>query len=162
MKIFMKLFVFVILGIGLGGIVVYFAIRDSNYNDNSSKYSSTKITEIQWDELQKWDLKTATLIPKDLTKLDGKNIKIPGFMIPLEDNQDVADEFLFVPSPMACIHVPAPPLNQIIHVKMATGHKIKVSFGPLWLIGKFAIQKNALPLNQGEFHVLGSRVIDYP
>jgi len=48
--------------------------------------------------------------------LDGTNIKISGFAVPLEDKGDGIVEFLLVPYFGACIHTPPPPANQIIHV----------------------------------------------
>ena len=39
-------------------------------------------------------------------------------MVPLEDDLDVVTEFLLVPYAGACIHVPPPPPNQIVYVKM--------------------------------------------
>ena len=49
--------------------------------------------------------------------LHGQNVTISGFVVPLERNEDFAlREFLLVPFFGACIHVPPPPQNQIIHV----------------------------------------------
>ncbi len=39
-------------------------------------------------------------------------------------------------------HVPPPPPNQIIHVKMAYGKVAKMSYDPMWLFGKILIIKN--------------------
>src|SRR5262245_46060544 len=35
--------------------------------------------------------------------------RVPGYMDPLEDNLEEVTEFLLVPYPGACIHVPPPP-----------------------------------------------------
>jgi hypothetical protein len=48
--------------------------------------------------------------------LRGERIRIAGFMIPLERKGEQVTEFLLVPYFGACIHVPPPPANQIIHV----------------------------------------------
>lgn len=48
--------------------------------------------------------------------LDGAAIKLPGFVVPLEQTKSGLREFLLVPYFGACIHVPPPPANQIIHV----------------------------------------------
>lgn len=48
--------------------------------------------------------------------LEGKNIHISGFAVPLEGKGDDISEFLLVPYFGACIHTPPPPANQIIHV----------------------------------------------
>lgn len=48
--------------------------------------------------------------------LDGKTIRLAGFVIPLERKGDLVSELLLVPYFGACIHVPPPPANQTIHV----------------------------------------------
>lgn len=53
---------------------------------------------------------------------NGAKINIPGFIVPLDfDDKQQVTEFLLVPFFGACIHLPPPPPNQIIHVKFSTG-----------------------------------------
>jgi uncharacterized protein len=56
--------------------------------------------------------------------------RVPGYMVPLEDNLEEVTELLLVPYPGACIHVPPPPPNQIVHVIMADNKKAQVR---LWM-----------------------------
>jgi len=54
--------------------------------------------------------------------LDGAKVRIPGFIVPLEaDDQGRLTEFFLVPILGACIHVPPPPPNQIVYVKLPHG-----------------------------------------
>jgi hypothetical protein len=48
--------------------------------------------------------------------MQGARIRIPGFVVPLEGERGKLREFLLVPFFGACIHVPPPPANQVIHV----------------------------------------------
>jgi len=48
--------------------------------------------------------------------LDGTQISIPGFIVPLDGDEEMITEFLLVPYFGACIHTPPPPSNQMIHV----------------------------------------------
>lgn len=48
--------------------------------------------------------------------LDGQHVRIAGFVVPLDSEGDQVREFLLVPYFGACIHVPPPPANQLIHV----------------------------------------------
>ena len=48
--------------------------------------------------------------------MNGARIRIPGFVVPLENQRNQITEFLLVPYFGACIHVPPPPANQLIHV----------------------------------------------
>lgn len=54
-------------------------------------------------------------------KFDGKRVKIPGFVVPLEGTPELTTEFLLVPYFGACIHVPPPASNQIVYVTFEEG-----------------------------------------
>lgn len=62
------------------------------------------------------DLKTASAAAPVVAALDGQRVRIPGFAVPLEGDAKQVTELLLVPYFGACIHVPPPPSNQIIHV----------------------------------------------
>ena len=51
------------------------------------------------------------------TDLDGKRIKIPGFVMAIDTDVGRKKSFLWVPYYGACVHSPPPPANQIIHVR---------------------------------------------
>lgn len=97
-------------------------------------------TTLMWDDLYRLDLETGEA-PEELASLDGQPVSIPGFMVPLEDFQNQVSEFLFVPYAQACIHVPAPPANQIVHVTMLDGSTAEYSaWDPVWLYGLLHIE----------------------
>ena len=50
---------------------------------------------------------------------DGKRVRIPGFLLPLDFSGVGVTEFLLVPYVGACVHVPPPPPNQLILVTTA-------------------------------------------
>lgn len=54
-------------------------------------------------------------------ELIGQRIRMGGYLLPLEVSGTKVVEFLLVPFVGACIHVPPPPPNQIIHVKAEKG-----------------------------------------
>lgn len=55
-------------------------------------------------------------------EFNNKSVRIPGFVVPVETNDDNAiTEFFLVPYFGACIHVPPPPPNQIIFVRYNKG-----------------------------------------
>jgi uncharacterized protein len=62
---------------------------------------------------------------------------VPGYMVPLEDSLNEVTEFLLVPYPGACIHVPPPPPNQLVHVTMDGGKRTSVRpfWEPVWVQG---------------------------
>lgn len=67
---------------------------------------------------------------------DGRRVKIPGFLIPLEfSDAMVATEFLLVPAAGACVHMPPPPANQIIRVSYPKGFRMRTVQYPVWVEG---------------------------
>jgi len=71
-----------------------------------------------------------------VTDLDGKRIRVPGYVVPFDFNANAEHkEFLLVPYFGACLHTPPPPPNQIILVKSETAAKIENIYEPVWLEG---------------------------
>lgn len=70
--------------------------------------------------------------------LDGKPVRIPGFVVPLEETREGVKEFLLVPYFGACIHSPPPPANQIIHVLPKELAKGVRSMDAVWISGTLA------------------------
>jgi hypothetical protein len=73
--------------------------------------------------------------PAVVSDLDGKKIRIGGYVVPLDFEATTVKEFLLVPYVGACIHVPPPPPNQIIYVKTAKGFDVAGSFDPVYVTG---------------------------
>ena len=67
--------------------------------------------------------------------LDGKRVKIDGYVVPLDFDATKVKEFLLVPFVGACIHVPPPPANQIVYVKIENGFDVSGSFDPVSVTG---------------------------
>lgn len=75
-------------------------------------------------------------------ELNGKRVRIPGFLLPLELSGTKVTEFLLVPYIGACIHVPPPPPNQIVYVKIVKkgGYDSKSLYEPVWVTGIIAVK----------------------
>jgi len=69
-------------------------------------------------------------------ELDGKVVRLPGYLLPLEFSGKEVTEFLLVPYVGACIHSPPPPPNQIVHVKAEKPVANLAVFAPIWVTGK--------------------------
>lgn len=63
------------------------------------------------------------------------HIVLDGYVLPLRWEGDRVVEFLLVPWVGACIHMPAPPPNQIVHVGYPAGLSIKEEFEAVRLAG---------------------------
>lgn len=79
---------------------------------------------------------------------EGKRIKIPGFVVPLEYNNTKLTEFLLVPYFGACTHTPPPPANQIIYGKLDIGTDFDDIYLPVWITGTLNIERLQSELNE--------------
>jgi hypothetical protein len=72
--------------------------------------------------------------------LDGQQVRMPGYALPLEFSNKKITEFLLVPWVGACIHTPPPPPNQIVFVQTAEGIDNHGQFTPVWVSGVMAVK----------------------
>ena len=68
-------------------------------------------------------------------ELNGKNVKLAGYGLPLDFNGETSKEMLLVPYFGACIHVPPPPPNQIVYVTSEEGFRFGGLFDPIEVTG---------------------------
>ncbi len=71
--------------------------------------------------------------------LDGRRVRIGGYVVSLDFDATKVKEFLLVPFVGACIHVPPPPANQIVYVKSAEGFEVTGQFDPVWVTGTLKV-----------------------
>jgi hypothetical protein len=93
--------------------------------------------------------------------LDGKLVKIPGFVVPLEGNNETTSEFLLVPYFGACIHVPPPPANQIVYVKFSESVPIDNLYDAVWVTGTLTTKGWEGDLATVGYSLLGMSVSPY-
>jgi len=119
------------------------------------------VNKLDWKTLRTLNYKTGEQSP-ELKKSNGQVAKVPGFMIPLEDDAEMVSEFLLVPYVGACIHTPPPPPNQIVHVKVENGRKTKLSFwDPVWVQGKFEVVTVKSPYGDVSFKMTANLIEPY-
>lgn len=114
--------------------------------------------EVDWRLLGELDYVTGHS-SSELKALDGQRVKVPGFMVPLEDEQKRVVEFLLVPTPQACIHVPAPPPNQMVYVKMNEG--VETAYGPIWVYGVLRLVTKRSMYGEASFEIESDYIEPY-
>lgn len=70
-----------------------------------------------------------------VTEYNDTEVKIAGYVLPLDFEETGIKEFLLVPYVGACIHVPPPPPNQIIYVTSEESIEVGGMFEPVWATG---------------------------
>ncbi|MDQ8159807.1 MAG: DUF3299 domain-containing protein [Gemmatimonadota bacterium] len=97
-----------------------------------------------------------------LKKLEGKLVRIPGFVVPLDDFQEEGAEFLLVPYYGACVHTPPPPPNQIVMVAMDGKKAVKLNlFDAVWMSGRLKISSVESPYGTVGYQLDGLKVEPY-
>lgn len=94
-------------------------------------------------------------------KLKGAAIRIAGFVVALEHEEEAMKEFLLVPYFGACIHAPPPPANQIIHVTMDNPVTGYLSMEAVWVSGILGVQRADTPMGAAGYTLQGAKVERY-
>ena len=95
-------------------------------------------------------------------ELDGKRVRIPGFVVPLDLEPGKIAEFLLVPYYGACIHVPPPPANQTIFVRMPQGRPLEGEmFDTVWVEGTLKVTPTHSELAEAGYLIEASGVTPY-
>lgn len=98
-------------------------------------------------------------------ELDGLQVKIPGFVSPLEVDQEkgVVKEFLLVPYFGACIHVPPPPMNQTLLIKPQEGQGVSLedTHIPVWVTGKMVVDSAVTELAEAGYQIIDATIVEY-
>ncbi len=93
---------------------------------------------------------------------DGKIVKLPGFVIPLEMDAKAIQEFLLVPYFGACIHTPPPPPNQTVYVVIDKMHAYHGQlFDTVWVTGKISVEKLSSELGEAGYRIEARKVEPY-
>ena len=127
-------------------VFIYFFIFNGTALIFCSEFETKLIT---WSDLRKLNYKTGE-IPESIKNLIGKSVKIPGFAVPLEEDEEgfeFVKEFLLVPVYGMCIHVPPPPPNQVVHVVVEKPVYFETLLYAVWVTGILEV---------GEYYLEGS------
>jgi len=94
--------------------------------------------------------------------LDGQAVKLPGYIVPLEVTEEGrVVEFLLVPYFGACIHVPPPPSNQIVHVRSELGVRLDALYQPFWVEGPLKVEVSSSDLAEAGYSMNADKIYAY-
>ena len=92
--------------------------------------------------------------------LNGSNLRLPGYVVPLEQSRGEIKEFLLVPYFGACIHSPPPPANQIVYVVLAAPKSLH-TMDVVWVSGTMKVKRQESLLGVSGYSMEGSAVEPY-
>ncbi len=95
-------------------------------------------------------------------ELDGRRVRIPGFVVPVNLDAETIDQFLLVPYFGACIHVPPPPANQTVFVQTRDGKPyVGTLFDTVWVVGDMQVNTVNSELGTAGYQIEQARVTPY-
>jgi len=95
-------------------------------------------------------------------EFDGQKVRIPGFVVPLEfDEQRRVTELFLVPFFGACLHYPPPPPNQIIYVKHPQGLDLSNLWDPYWAEGTIQLEMVSNELGDAAYSLVEVNLYPY-
>lgn len=162
---FQSVFRTLLLTIGLAGLGLVLPVQAEEPADKPLTFNGEPVQVLDWEELMPADFSLDSLLgnPDEISTLDdldpaasqymdqmmaalasapvvpemdGKMVKVPGFVVPVQGDGLNVTEFFLVPYFGACIHVPPPPSNQIIYVRFEPGTKVENLYDAIWVTGK--------------------------
>jgi hypothetical protein len=108
-------------------------LEDTAFDDDISAQLTINVDSAANDRYQQ-----ALVSTNIIEKMNGQPIRIPGFVVPVEFDEESITEFFLVPYFGACIHSPPPPPNQIMYVHAPKGLKLDTLYDPFWISGKLS------------------------
>ncbi|WP_040855816.1 DUF3299 domain-containing protein [Thiorhodovibrio frisius] len=94
--------------------------------------------------------------------LNGRQVRLPGFVVPVNLEAEDIDQFLLVPYFGACIHVPPPPANQTVFVTTRENKPyVGALFDTVWVEGKMQVDNVDSALGSAGYRIDQARVTPY-
>jgi len=99
---------------------------------------------LPFDELTSWSYEDGLKgMPKRIKELSGKKVLMTGFMLPIDEVQNIK-EFLLVQSLWSCCYGQPPDIHGIVRVVMPKGKTTDYFFDPLKVIGTFKVESTVM------------------
>jgi hypothetical protein len=95
---------------------------------------------LPFEEIASWPYEDGLKgMPKKLKSLDGKKVMMTGFMLPIDEVENIK-EFLLVQSLWSCCYGQPPDINGTVRVVMKGKKRIDYKFEPIKVVGTFRIK----------------------
>lgn len=168
---------------GALGLWLATAVQDAKAADKAPRFRTATWEELvpkDWDPMKLFRERTLIGIPEGSAKeqslmremreswdnaptrsdLNGANIRLPGYVVPLEQSRGDIKEFLLVPYFGACIHSPPPPANQIVHVVLSKARPLR-AMEAVWASGTLRTNRQASEMGMSGYSLDGFDVEPY-
>ncbi len=94
---------------------------------------------LTFEEISSWPYEDGLKgMPEPVKKMDGKAVLMTGFMLPIDEVENIK-EFLLVQSLWSCCYGQPPDINGIVRVVMKGDKRINYKYDPIKVTGKFKV-----------------------
>lgn len=92
-----------------------------------------------------------TLSSSVIPNLAIKDVKLAGYLIPLQGQAAKYTQFVLVPNASVCAHTQLPPAGQSVLVNVPAGYELTETFEPVWVEGNIQTDEvvNSVQLSDG-------------
>ncbi len=95
---------------------------------------------LTFEELESWPYEDGLLgMPPSVKKLHGSHVMMTGFMLPIDEVENIK-EFLLVQSLWSCCYGQPPDINGLVRIVMQGDARIDYQFEPIKVVGKFVVE----------------------
>lgn len=95
------------------------------------------------------------------TDWNGKIVRLPGFIVPIDYSGTGVTAFILVPYVGACVHVPPPPANQLVFVTTQKPYQSDGLFEPVNVIGMFGVSSLSTHLADIGYALSADEILPY-
>ncbi|KAF7963972.1 hypothetical protein AWV80_03655 [Cupriavidus sp. UYMU48A] len=94
--------------------------------------------------------------------LNGAKVRLHGYVVPMSGEATTVREFLLIPYFGACIHVPPPPANQVVHVRMEKPLTSRLRrMNAVWVSGIMRVERFTSVMGDAGYAMRGMAVEPY-
>lgn len=94
---------------------------------------------LSFEEISTWPYEDGLKgMPKNVKALDGKSVMMMGFMLPIDEVENIK-HFLLVQSLWSCCYGTPPDINGIVRVVLKGNKRIDYMFEPIQVVGTFRV-----------------------
>ena len=120
-----------------------------------------KAKVVSWDVLSQYEDPKQD-IPLSIKNLQKHKITLIGFIVPIivDESYENVDEFILVPDPLSCMHVPPPSENQMVYVRMKKPVPIDIDFLGVEVTGTLSFPKTDTDFGELFYFLNGDNAIE--
>ncbi|GLP94936.1 DUF3299 domain-containing protein [Paraferrimonas sedimenticola] len=94
-------------------------------------------------------------------ELDGKMVKLPGYLVPVVGDDEQITAFILVPGAESCGHEPPPPPNQIVYVEPEKALPMQWYIDPIWIVGVMQIEEVETDRAKASYRMSKAQILSF-